>query len=504
MTLQDDFLAELQYAADRVGPVAGLDGVAIARRAVRRERVRRGALTGVGGLTAVGVIAGAWLVADPTTTNDPATTGVPAGWTPVSVGGLGLAVPPGLESGVDGVWEDGDNFVQIQPADDLPLVPEGSGLTPTDVVVPGAASAQYVSRADSDPTMVQDFEGDLHVHLESGDVVQVTLIWVEADEGEEVFADLVRSVFVDDSTPALPSPEATPGLLQLEGFAPGVPDGWQEAEFAGLDYAVPPGWVEDENTADAYPVGSSFRAASADGTSSLTILQAVDAGGWPDSIAPSALYPAHTFPLDGADVVQVELRSSDGRDRTTARVRREDGRAYIVTVENTADGHALALEFLGALGFAAGSQALPGPDDLPQLPTSEPSEGWTDARWDDVRLAVPPEWTEVPTHDGGGTSWVSDVDAAQPEEKISVSAGTSENGIDALLPYGYRYDVPGAERTVIQVGEQSGTDGGSGFVGTVELYRGDERVTLEYSGPPNGDSQERFGMIVQSLELAGR
>ena len=505
MTLQDDFLTDLRDAAERVGPVAGIDGAQMARRAVRRERVRRVALTGVGGLAAVGAVAGAGLVASPVTSMDPATGAVPAGWTPVSVGGLALAVPPGLDSSADGVWERDDNLVQVQPAGEgMPLAPRGSGLTPSDVDVPGAASAEYVTETWSDPTMVQEFLGKLQVHLESGEMVQVSLVWAEADEGEEVFADLVRSVAVDDDSAALPSPEAPSELRQLEGLVPGVPEGWREAEFAGLEYAVPAGWVEDETAAREFPSGHATRAASADGASSLTILQAADAAGWPDSIAPSALYPAYTFPLDGADVVQVELRSTDGTYSATAKVRREGGRAYLIRLETseTNDARDLALQLVGTLAFASGSETAPGPDELMQLPTSDTPKEWADAHWGDLRLAVPAEWTDTSTSEAGG--WTSGPDGATAGESISVHEATvDENGPGWTPPYGYRHDVPGAEYTVIQTGEQAGAEGGSRFVGSAELHRGDKLVSLEYSGPLGGDSEKRFGMLVRSLELAG-
>ncbi|GAA1722835.1 hypothetical protein GCM10009809_18360 [Isoptericola hypogeus] len=509
MTLQDDFVAELQHAADRVGPVAGLDGLAMGRRAVRRGRARRGALTGVGVLAAVGAVAGVSLLTGPTDVG-PAASDVPSGWTPVAVGGVRLAVPPGLEPSADGLWEDDQDegeqsFVQVQPGEDLPLVPPGSALTPTDVRIPGAVSAEYVTEDDSDiPGVAQEFLGRLQVVRESGDVVQVTLVWGTVDEGEEMFADLVRSVSVDEESAPLPSPEGVSELQQLEGFAAGVPDGWKEAGFAGLEYAVPPGWVDDDTTTDAFPAGSAFRAESGDGTAALTILQAADAAGWPDSIAPSNLYPASTFPLDGADVVQVEPRSADDRRTTTTRVRREDGRAYIVTTEtpDTSDGRALTMRLLGTLGLAAGSAAVPGPDDLPLLPTSEVPPGWVEVHGSELRLAVPPRWTEVLTPDGAG--WSSDPDDGQPEETVDVSTATLGDGPGIVPPpYGYRYDVPGAEHAVVQVGEQPGADGGTSFLGTVELYRGDEVVVLEYSGPLHGDSEERFGQLVRSLRLAG-
>lgn len=500
MTLQEDFLVELQYAAEQVTPVAGLDGVAMARRAVRRERVRRASLTGVGGLALAGAIAGGSLLASPTPTG-PASGDVPAGWTRVSTGGVALSVPPGLEpSGeVSGLWTADEDFVQVQPLDkDMPLVPAGSGLTPFDLDVPGAVSAEYIKEPQLE-TSEQEFVGKLDIHLESGEAVRVSLVWTDRADGEEVFADLVRSVAIV-GTELPPEPEAAGELQQLDGYVAAVPDGWAESEIGGLTYAVPPTWVDDEASGTAFPFGSAFRHASADGDASLTISQSADSASWPIEVEASSLYPTYTFPLESADVAQVDSRSEDGILREEVRVRRAGGRGYLAQIEvpDTAEGRALALKLVGTFGLGAGSETLPSADDLPLLPTSDVPEEWTETRWGSLRLAVPPEWADTSTSEGG--SWVSD--AAEPE-KVSVSAGRVENEADVIPPYGYRHDVPGAERAIVQVGEVRGDDGRSTFVGTVVLRDGDDRVVLEYSGPIGGDSEARFGMLVDSLEVAG-
>ncbi|MGW8568213.1 hypothetical protein [Isoptericola sp. NPDC055881] len=506
MTLQDDFLAELQHAAGQVGPVTGLDGAAMGRRAVRRVRARRAALTGVGALAAVGVVAGAGLLPGGTTTIDPAAHDVPAGWTPVAVGGVRLAVPPGLEPTTAGVWEDDrdegeQSFVQVQPADDLALVPTGSGLTPVDVDVPGARSARYVTQDFSDvPSMVQDFDGTLQVVSETGDVVQVTLVWRDADEGEDLFTDLVRSVSVDEDAPPLPSAEGVAELRPLEGFVAGVPDGWRTAELAGLEYAAPRGWADDRGVAEAFPAGSETRSANADGSASLTVRQAAEFAAWPGSIASSPLDPASTFPLDGADVVQVETRSEDGVERATAHVRRAGGRGYVVTVETpaTADGRALALQLLGTLGFAAEAERVPGAQDLPELPTSAVPAGWreTSSGVLGLRLALPPGWAQVPPPDG--VDW----SAGGPRETVTAVTEPGD-ALDAVPTAGYRYDVPGADAVVVRLGDDVTSEGLPCFLGTVELRRGDDAVVLSYSGPRGAASQERFGNLVRSLRVTG-
>ncbi|MFE5307088.1 hypothetical protein [Isoptericola sp. NPDC056605] len=505
MTLQDDFVTELRHAADRVEPVAALDGAAMGRRAVRRVRARRAALTGVGALAAAGAVAGVWQGTSPDDVVSPASQDVPAGWTPVAVGGVRLAVPPGLEPSVDGVWEqgpadEGGDFVQVEQSAGMPLVPPGSGLTPTDVRVPGAESARYVTEDHGDdPSSDQDFVGRLQVTLESGDVVQVSLVWVDGAEADEVFADLVGSVSVDEDPGSLPAPEGAAAALQpLEGYAAGVPEGWESAEFVGLGYAVPPGWAADREVADAYPAGATVRSASADGTAGLTIRQASGAAGWPGSIAPSPLDPASTFPLDGADVVQVGSRAEDGTDRTTAYLRHEGGRGYVVTVEApaTPDGRELARRLLGTLGFAAGAQ-VPGPDDLPQLPTTAVPDGWHTVERGDVRLDLPRGWAPAETPDGAG--WGSEGGAE------TLSVGTrAPAAVEEEPSYGFRHDVPGADGgAVIQQGDDVTTDGTPRFLGTVELRTGDDTVVLSYSGPRGADSRERFGSIVRSLRVAG-
>ncbi|CAM3407541.1 hypothetical protein GCM10007368_31230 [Isoptericola cucumis] len=508
MTIQDDFVAELQHAAGQVGPVAGLDGSAMGRRAVRRGRARRGALAGAAALAAVGAVVGAGLLTDGPAAISPAASDVPEGWTPVAVGGVRLALPPGLEPGADGVWEGTQDegrqdFVQVQPADDgTPLAPPGSGLTPAAVDVPGAESAQYVTETSDDPAVAQDFTGTLHVHLGSGAVVQVVVVWGEADEGEDTFAELVGTVSVDDDSPALPAPDAVPELQPLAGYVREVPDGWREAELTGLGYAFPAGWLEDRSPAGVFPAGSTVRATSADGASRLSVTRAADSAGWPASIAPSSSHPASTFPLDGADVVQVETRTADRARTVTAKVRREGGRGYLVTVETpgTAAGRTLALQVLGTLGFVAGSEEVPGPDELPQLPTAAVPRDWTEARSGGLRLSVPPAWTAGST--AGAAVWTSGPEAGRAQETVRVSRGTVVDGV-APAPSGYRHDVPGADRVVVEVGERAGRGDAVQFVGTVELSRGDQMVVVEYAGPQGGDAGERFGMIVRSLALTG-
>lgn len=505
MTLQDDFVTELQHAADRVEPVAALDGAAMGLRAVRRVRARRAALTGVGALAAVGAVAGVWQGMSPDGVVSPASPDVPDGWTPVAVGGVRLAVPPGLEPSVDGVWEhdpadDGGDFVQVQPAPDAPLAPPGSGLTPVDVRIPGAESARYVVEQDDDPTVVQDFLGRLQVTLESGDVVQVSLVWVDGAEGEAVFSDLLGTVSVDEDAGGLPDPDGTAVLQPLQGYAPGVPEGWEKESFAGLEYAVPRGWAADDDVADAFPAGSRLRSASADGSAALTVLRSGDFAGWPDSIASSPLDPASTFPLDGADVVQVETGTEDGVDRTTAHLRREGGRGYIVTVEApaSADGRALTRQLLGTLAFDAAAEKVPGLRDLPELPTSAVPDAWraTSSGVLGLQMALPEGWVRVSPPDG--VDW----SAGRSGETVTVMAAAGDV-LDRVPAAGYRYDVPGADAVVIQQGDDATADGRPCFQGTVALRRGDDAVVLEYSGPRGAASEERFGSLVRSLRVSG-
>jgi len=504
MTLQDEFLVTLEDAAKQVGPVAGLDGAAMAHRAVRRERARRATLSGVGAVALAGAIAGGTLVMAPVPETGPATGDVPAGWTPVSAGGVTLAVPPELEASGEagGLWTAGETFVQVVPLDDdAPLAPQGSGLRPFDLDVPGAASAEYVKEPQLE-TSAQEFVGTLDVHLESGDAVRVSLVWTDRGEGEEIFADLLRSVAVVDATDLPQAPEAA-RARPLDGFVAGVPDGWSESELAGLTYAVPRSWAEDEASGTAFPAGSRVRTRSADGAASLAITQSADAATWdPDETMFSNVHPTYTFPLEGADVVWVDPRPGDGVLQEQVRIRREGGRGYLLDIEvpDTAEGRALALQLVGTLGFADGSRSPSDPEDLPPFPTSDVPHEWTEARWESLGLSVPPEWADVSTPDGG--AWVSDPDAASPDEKVSVSAGSLDRGGKTTSAAGYSHDVPGADQTVVQAGEERGDDGRSTFLGTVELVRGDQSVVLEYSGPAGGDSRARFGMLVQSLELS--
>ncbi|MEU2198837.1 hypothetical protein [Isoptericola sp. NPDC019482] len=498
-------MTELQHAADRVEPVTALDGAAMGRRAVHRVRARRAALTGVGALAAVGAVAGVWQGTSTGGVVSPASQDVPEGWTPVAVGGVRLAVPPGLEPTVDGVWEqgpddEGGDFVQVQAAPDAPLAPPGSGLTPTDVRIPGAESARYVVEQADDPTVVQDFLGKLQVTLESGDVVQLSLVWVDGAEGEAVFSDLLGTVSVDEDAGTLPDPDGTAVLQPLDGYAAGVPEGWETAAFLGLEYAVPRGWAADDGVADAFPAGSRMRSASADGSSALTVLESGDVAGWPDSIASSPLEPASTFPLDGADVVQVETRTEDGVDRTTAHLRREGGRGYIVTVETpaSAEGRGLTRQLLGTLGFSGAADQVPDVQDLPELPTSAVPDSWSELSPDGtgLQLALPDGWEATAPADG------IDWSAGRSGETVTVVAGSGD-APGAVPAAGYRYDVPGADAVVIQQGDDSTADGEPCFRGTVELRQGDDTVVLSYTGPRGEASQERFGSLVRSLRVSG-
>lgn len=507
MTLQDDFVTELQHAADRVEPVAALDGTTMGRRAVRRVRARRAALTGVGALAAVGAVAGVWQGTSTGGVVSPASQDVPDGWTPVAVGGVRLAVPPGLEpSRLAGVWEqgpanDGGDLVQVQPVPDAPLAPPGSGLTPVDVRIPGAESARYVTEDHGDDaSSAQDFVGRLQVTLESGDVVQVSLVWVDGDEGEAVFSDLLGSVSVDEDAGILPDPDGEAVLQPLEGYAPGVPEGWEKESFAGLEYAVPHGWDDDGSAADAFPAGSQVRSASADGSAAVTILRSGDVAGWPGSIASSPLDRASTFPLDGADVVQVETGTEDGVDCTTTHVRREGGRGYVVTVETpaSAEGRALTRQLLGTLGFSAAADQVPDLRDLPVLPTSAVPDDWREASSGvlGLRMALPDGWAQVTPPDG--VDW----SAGRSGETVTVTAAAGDV-LDRVPAAGYGYDVPGADAVVVQQGDDSTPDGEPCFLGTVQLRRGDDAVVLSYSGPRGAASQERFGSLVRSLRVSG-
>ncbi|HWV77821.1 MAG TPA: hypothetical protein VN027_10990 [Isoptericola sp.] len=499
-------MTELQHAADRVEPVAALDGAAMGRRAVHRVRARRAALTGVGALAAVGAVVGLWQGTSPDGVVSPASQDVPDGWTPVAVGGVRLAVPPGLEPTVDGVWEqgpddEGGDLVQVQAAPDAPLASPGSGLTPVDVRVPGAESARYVTEEHGDdPSFDQDFVGRLQVTLESGDVVQVSLVWVDGAEGEAVFSDLLGTVSVEEDAGHLPEPDGTAVLQPLDGYAPGIPEGWAKGAFAGLEYAVPRGWADDDGVADAFPAGARVRSASADGSSALTVLESADVAGWPDSIASSPLDPASTFPLDGADVVQVATATEDGVDRTTAHLRREGGRGYVVTVETpaSADGRALTRQLLGTLGFDAAAEQVPTLRDLAELPTSAVPDTWreTSSGVLGLRMALPDGWARATPPDG--VDW----SAAGSGETVTVMAAAGHLP-DRVPAAASRYEVPGADAAVVQQGDDSTADGEPCFLGTVQLRRGDDAVVLEYTGPRGEASEERFGSLVRSLRLSG-
>jgi hypothetical protein len=514
MTLKDGFLTEIQHAADQVGPVSGLDGAAMAHRAVRRGRTRRAALTTLGAFAAVGVVGGSWaLLAPEQTPLMPASGGTPDGWVPVAVGGLALAVPPELEWSAEGRWEvDGpapgkgdESFVQVTTAgEDAPLVPPGSDVEPVDVEVGGAESAAYVVEDFDDPSLVQKFTGRLQVQLESGEVVQVAVVWLDADQGADVFAHLVGSVSVDPEGAVLPPADAVLAPVPLDGVVPGVPDGWREADLAGLTFAVPPQWQDDEAAAEEFPAGDTARATSADGTSSITVVRAAGADGWPESIAIPGT-PASTFPVEGADVVQVTSSTDDGVFRSTVHLRAEGGLGYIVdvAVPDTVDGRAQSLQLVGALGLTSGAQAAPGPDGFPEFDTVATPADWSAERWQDLRLALPAGWTTASSPEVDAR-WVPGAGASG--ESVTVMTAPADVAVDQVSPSGYRVDVPGADQAVVRFGRTTDVDGQPVFLGQVDLTRGDEVVVVEYTAPADADGvdpAERLAMLVDSLDLSG-
>lgn len=175
------------------------------------------------------------------------------------------------------------------------------------------------------------------------------------------------------ATPLGPEPPGevlTAALPRVEGVVPGVPDGWEPQEIAGLTYAMPPSWTPDPDPARSGPRYQRWVGGEEDalGAAEPAMLEVSFAAGYATWEVPDDAYVAEakrtwdatveTVDVTGADYVLVERQpfSSDGASAVQVQValRESDGPGYTLLfwVPDSPRGEELVRGFLGSLGFA--------------------------------------------------------------------------------------------------------------------------------------------------------
>jgi hypothetical protein len=513
----DNLVKLIHDAAGQVEPLDGIDGDRMARRAIRHERVRRGAIGGVmalavaalvtvGGLVAGGkqVLPGAWFSGD-----------VPDGWTEVSAAGLTLGVPPDFEPyeamGDVSAWgidpeDEGDwgmiaaSSVMVLPAADDEPLPEEYGR-PVEVDVQGAASAEYAWQKGGESG---EFVGELHVGLESGRTVRVFVLLTDAPEPERTFEQLVDTVRVDRSFDESDLPVYEDERQTLDVILD-LPADWQVQEHQGLRFGVPGDWVEDD-----------VSAARDDRWADLSMNDAAGEFRMQVSAVPIPQEPDEDFgystdivePPPGADRMGVEMDAQEDELRASIEVRREGGRAYYIDLRLPPgeDSDRVVRTIAGNLEFTTEADEVPSYEDLEDARTlvdDAPGvpENWVTVDGQGFSLRVPPDWAAP--DDTEDDEIVLDSPAGdEPGESLNASvveAGVT--GYGAIPIGGYRLDVPGAEQTVIRMGDYTAYGEGELFSAFVEATLADgSHLTLGYDGP-GAESEERFWQILGTLEV---
>lgn len=533
MKEQSDTLVGLIHdAAAQVGPVDGIDGEAMARRAIRHERTRRGVIGGAAALLLVAVAtAGTALALQrpvlpaflPWVQDD--------GPAEVRSDGLVFELPDDYEEfsptgdpmwGLDPVIPDDDmeviehapSWVAVDPAQGAPLVGELVGNPVTDVDVPGASAARwswysagdvelpgYWERGDGDG----DFVGELDVELTSGAVVRLTMSLTGDDAPQETFERLVESVRVDG---APTGPDEPPSAVQedlplLETTEP--PAGWARSELHGLTYAAPGDWAPVGAQGDEHP-SDTVLLRRPDGTAELEIAVA-DRLENTESLADIASFPNfYRFELADADASTVLVERFDGEYRAYAEVRRAGGRSYTVNLSGYAgagnlDGELTAI--LGGLGFGPGAtEGAPGYEALdPAEPLlQDPPADWEPATFEGIRLALPPG---LRSDEGSWGVWSSDSPDTWEDLSFELWDAEAYDQPVALEERGYRYEPRGTTRGTVTVGTDDQT-GEPTFLGRATFHLtadGRKAFTVRYEGA--GATEERWWQILASLDAAG-
>lgn len=529
MKEQSDTLVKLIHdAAGQVGPLDGIDGEAMARRAIRHERARRGVIGSavVIVLAALGTAGAAWFAERPL---------LPAllPWVrdasaEVRSDGLVFEVPDGYEEftitgdpmwGLDPVIPDeqdmdqvahAPSWVAVAPAEDAPLAGELVGNSVTEVDVPGAVAARwswYLAGDVSVPGFWErgtgdgDFVGELDVQLGDGTVVRLTTSLTDDATPQDTFERLIRTVRVDEdfAEPDNPSATVQEDLPLIESTD--APETWEPAEFHGLTYAAPANW-KAVGGQDAEHPADTLLLRRADGKAEVQLavtdrLENLESGG--------ELPDFYRFELADADVSTVLIERFDGEYRAYIEVRRAGGRSYTVNLSGYAgagdlDEHLAAT--LGSLGFTAASRdGATAYDDLdPADPLlQDPPSGWEPVRFEGLRMRLPEELKSAE-----GTWGVWTTDSADSWEDLSITLWDVEahdQPID-LNENGYRYEPPGTARGTVTV-ETSTETGEPTFLGRATFHlTADGRKAFEVRYEGSGATEERWWQILASLDAS--
>jgi hypothetical protein len=533
MNEQSDTLVKLIHdAAGQVGPLDGIDGEAMARRAIRHERARRGVIGGAAAiaLVALGTAATAWFADRPVL---PAI--LPWGSDEVRSDGLVFELPADYEEFSptgDPMWgpdpvipgeldmdsqPSAESWVAVDPADGVPLVGSQVGNPVVDTEVPGAVAAKYSwYTADGDGSPMAgdltadagDFVGELDVELADGTVVRVTMKLHDDATPQDTFERLVDTVRIDEE---YEGPETLPMIPEedlplLE--AGEVPASWRQAEFNGLEYAAPEDWTAAGGL-DLENPGDTLILERPDGKVELQ-MELTDHLMYLDNAQMAAEYAElgdelgdyYRFDLADADVAQVRIERFDGEYQAYIEVRRAGGRGYMVNLFGRPGAGDLDDDLaavLGSLGFTAaskeGATAYDELDPADALLRDTPSD-WEAETFEGLEMRLPQG-----LESGEGTWGIWNSDSEDSWEDLSISLWdleAYEQPFD-LDESGYRYEPPGTTRGVVTVGIDPET--GDTFLGHATFWlTADGRKSFEVSYAGSGATEERWWQILASLD----
>jgi hypothetical protein len=400
----------------------------------------------------------------------------------------------------------------------VPLVGSQIGHPVVDTEVPGAVAAKYSwyvvdgdgsLMADERTADAGDFVGELDVELADGTVVRVTMKLHDDATPQATFERLVDTVRIDEE---YEGPETLPMIPQedlplLE--AGEVPASWREAEFHGLQYALPGDW---DTGPSAENVGRTQVLKRPDGRVELR-MELTDHLTYLDNARMAAEYAEtgdelgdyYRFDLAGSDVAQVRIERFDGQYQAYIEVRRAGGRGYMVNLfgrpgADDLDDDLAAL--LGSLGFTAaskdGATAYGDLDPADPLLQDTPPD-WEPVTFEGLEMSLPQELRS----DGGSWGiWSSDSPDSWADLSISLwDLEAYEQPID-LDESGYRYEPPGTTRGVVTVGMD--TETGEGFLGQATFWlTADGRKSFQVTYAGLGATEERWWQILASLDAAG-
>lgn len=536
MKEQSDTLVKLIHdAAGQVGPLDGIDGEAMARRAIRHERTRRGVIGGAVALAlvALGTAGTIWFVERPAlpallpwfsdsgeTRSDGLVFEVPDGYEEFSptgdpMWGLDPVIPGELDMES---LPSAESWVAVDPVDGVPLVGRQIGNPVVDTEVPGAVAATYswyIVDGDDSPMADEltadagDFVGELDVELADGTVVRITMKLHDDATPQATFERLVDTVRIDEE---YEGPETLPMIPQedLPVLEAGeVPASWREAEFHGLQYALPGDWGTGPS---AENVGETQVLERPDGKVELR-MELTDHLMYLDNAQMAAEYAElgeefgdyYRFDLAGSDVAQVRIERFDGEYQAYIEVRRAGGRGYMVNFfgrpgAGDLDDDLSAL--LGSLGLTAASKdGATAYDDLdpadPLLQDTPPD--WEPVMFEGLEMSLP---RELRSDEGTWGIWSSDSPDSWEDVSISLwDLEAYEQPFD-LDESGYRYEPPGTTRGVVTVGTSTET-GEPTFLGQATFWlTADGRKSFEVRYEGSGATEERWWQILTSLDAA--